>query len=160
MDILTPIAEALAREFALPDIDTTTTIVVRLLMATLLGGVLGYQRERGGHPAGLKTHILVSAGSALFVLAPLLAGVQMDALSRVLQGIVQGIGFLGAGAILKQESRDRIHGLTSAAGIWLTAAIGMTAGLGLEVTAMIATAIAWGVFRLMPKLMGEGPKPE
>ena len=152
MDIASEIGAALAREFALPDVGTGTTIVVRLLMATLLGALLGYERERGGHPAGLKTHILVSAGSALFVLVPLLAGASMDATTRVMQGVVQGIGFLGAGAILKQANDERIQGLTSAAGIWLAAAIGMTAGLGKEVKAMIATGIALGVFWLIPHL--------
>lgn len=156
MDIASEIGTALAREFALPDAGTTTSIVVRLLVATVLGALLGYERERGGHPAGLKTHILVSAGSALFVLVPLLAGASMDATTRVMQGVVQGIGFLGAGAILKQASDDRIQGLTSAAGILLAAAIGMTAGLGKEIAAIIATVIALGVFWLIPWLL---PQP-
>lgn len=152
MDIASEIGTALAREFALPDVATTTTIIVRLLVATVLGAFLGYERERSGHAAGLKTHILVSAGSALFVLVPLLAGASVDATTRVMQGVVQGIGFLGAGAILKQASDDRIQGLTSAAGIWLAAAIGMTAGLGKEIAAIIATLIALGVFWLIPRL--------
>ncbi len=152
MDILGEIGATLAQEFALPDARTVTLIIARLLTATLLGALLGLERERGGHPAGLKTHILVAAGSALFVLTPLVAGADMDATTRVMQGVVQGIGFLGAGAILKQAADDRIQGLTSAAGIWLAAAIGMTAGLGREVAAIIATLLALGVFWLIPRL--------
>lgn len=153
MDTLTVIGQTLAAEFALPDAATTTRIVSRLLMAVLLGAAIGWERERGGHPAGLRTHILVSIGAALFMLGPQLAGVGIDPLSRVMQGIVQGIGFLGAGAIIKQAHGDHVHGLTSAAGIWLAAAIGMTAGLGREVEAIIATVIALLVLGLLPKVV-------
>lgn len=151
MSILNEIGSTLAREFALPEVSTITSITTRLLMAALLGGLIGWERERGGHAAGLRTHILVAVGAALFVLAPALAGVDEDPLSRVMQGIVQGIGFLGAGAIIK-HGHDNVHGLTSAAGIWLAAAIGMTAGLGREVEAMIATVIALLVLGLLPKI--------
>lgn len=153
METLSVVGQVLATEFALPDVATTTRIFSRLLVAALLGALIGWERERGGHPAGLRTHILVSMGAALFVVGPWLAGVDIDPLSRVMQGIVQGIGFIGAGAILKQVRGDRIHGLTSAAGIWLAAAIGMTAGLGREVAAIIATLIALVVLGLLPKVV-------
>ncbi|MDO5505018.1 MAG: MgtC/SapB family protein [Pseudoxanthomonas suwonensis] len=158
MDTFSVIGQTLAAEFDLPDAATTTRIVTRLLVAALLGALIGWERERGGHPAGLRTHILVSMGAALFVLGPWLAGVETDALSRVMQGIVQGIGFIGAGAIIKQATRgtETIHGLTSAAGIWLAAAIGMTAGMGREAGAIIATLIALVVLGLLPKVVDAG----
>ncbi|OGB22948.1 MAG: hypothetical protein A3B67_19730, partial [Burkholderiales bacterium RIFCSPHIGHO2_02_FULL_66_10] len=90
-------------------------------------------RERRDADAGLRTHMLVSLGAALFVLVPAEAGMGADALSRVVQGIVSGIGFLGAGAVLKMGNEGRIHGLT-------TAATSMSAGLGREGTALLATA--------------------
>ncbi|PQO90289.1 methyltransferase [Massilia phosphatilytica] len=117
-------------------------IVVRLLVAVTLGGVLGWERESVGAPAGLRTHMLVSLGSALFVLIPLQAGMRMDDLSRVLQGVTAGIGFLGAGAILKQRDRNDVRGLTTAASIWLTAALGVAAGMGREATALLSTLFA------------------
>jgi putative Mg2+ transporter-C (MgtC) family protein len=117
-------------------------IVVRLLVAVVLGGVLGWERESVGAPAGLRTHMLVSLGSALFVLIPLQAGMRMEDLSRVLQGVTAGIGFLGAGAILKQRDRNDVRGLTTAASIWLTAALGVAAGMGREATALLSTLFA------------------
>jgi putative Mg2+ transporter-C (MgtC) family protein len=100
----------------LPDAAAVTQLVLRMLLATLLGGILGYQRERQGKEAGLRTHMLVALGSAFFVLIPLQAGMPLADLSRVLQGLISGIGFLVAGAILKQQEPQRIHGLTTAAG--------------------------------------------
>ncbi|GAA4340470.1 MgtC/SapB family protein [Pigmentiphaga soli] len=123
----------------LNDVSDITQVCVRLGMAMLLGGVLGLERELRGHEAGLRTHMLVALGSALFVLVPLQAGMHLADASRVLQGILAGIGFLGAGAIMKGGPRQ-VHGLTTAAGIWLTAAIGVAAGLGREATAILATA--------------------
>jgi putative Mg2+ transporter-C (MgtC) family protein len=124
-------------------------IVVRLLVAVVLGGVLGYERESVGAPAGLRTHMLVSLGSALFVLIPLQAGMRLDDLSRVLQGITAGIGFLGAGAILKQRDRNDVRGLTTAASIWLTAALGVAAGMGREATALLSTLFALVILAIL-----------
>ncbi|MEG1679736.1 MAG: MgtC/SapB family protein, partial [Stenotrophomonas sp.] len=98
MSIAAEIGQALAAEFAIPDVGTLTVIVSRLATAIVLGGLLGLERERKGRAAGLKTHILVSVGSALFVLAPLQMGISGADVTRVMQGIVSGIGFLGAGA--------------------------------------------------------------
>jgi len=96
--------------------------------------------------------MLVSLGAALFVLVPLEAGMPIGDVSRVMQGIVTGIGFLGAGTILKGSSFEDVKGLTTAAGIWLTAAIGVATGLGHESTAVVTTLFALAIFMLMPAL--------
>jgi putative Mg2+ transporter-C (MgtC) family protein len=153
MSVTAEIGQALAREFALPDAGTTTVIVVRLLTATVLGGMLGLERESKGRAAGLKTHILVSIGSALFVMAPLLSGISPGDVTRVMQGIVSGIGFLGAGAIIKLERDERIEGLTTAAGIWMVSAVGMAAGMGMEVMALATTLIGLAVVNTIPRIM-------
>ena len=153
MSVTAEIGQALAREFALPDAGTTTVIVVRLLTAALLGGMLGLERERKGRAAGLRTHILVSVGSALFVMAPLLSGIEPADVTRVMQGIVSGIGFLGAGAIIKLQRDERIEGLTTAAGIWMVSAIGMAAGMGMEIMALATTLIALAVVAVIPRIL-------
>ena len=137
---------------SLPDAQETVRVVVRLIAALLAGGVIGLQREASGKAAGLRTHILVCAGTTLFVLAAIDIGMEEDALSRVIQGLATGIGFLGAGAILKVESRDQIKGLTTAAGIWMTAALGVTIGVGQLGTAAIGTALAWFVLAVLVKV--------
>jgi putative Mg2+ transporter-C (MgtC) family protein len=124
-------------------------IVLRLLVAVVLGGVIGYERESIGAAAGLRTHMLVSLGAALFVLIPLQAGMRFEDLSRVLQGITAGIGFLGAGAILKQTDRNDVRGLTTAASIWLTAALGVAAGMGREATALLSTVFALVILAIL-----------
>ncbi|MBC8007072.1 MAG: MgtC/SapB family protein [Prolixibacteraceae bacterium] len=130
------------KEFSdLGDPSDITRVCVRLLVAIVLGAVLGYERESSGASAGLRTHMLVSLGSALFILIPLQAGMPLDDISRVLQGVTAGIGFLGAGAIIKLQNED-IKGLTTAAGIWLTAAVGVAAGMGLEATAILSAGFA------------------
>lgn len=153
MSVTAEIGQALAREFALPDAGTTTVIVVRLFTAMVLGGMLGLERESKGRAAGLKTHILVSIGSALFVMAPLLMGIAPGDVTRVMQGIVSGIGFLGAGAIIKLERDERIEGLTTAAGIWMVSAVGMAAGMGMEIMALATTLIALAVVNTLPRIM-------
>ncbi|PYB79969.1 MgtC/SapB family protein [Pseudomonas soli] len=143
-------------EFAdVADAREVSRILIRLLMAALLGAVLGFERESKGKSAGVRTHMLVSMGAALFVLAPSMAGADEQALSRVIQGIVAGIGFLGAGTILKGNGRDTSHvkGLTTAAGLWMTAAIGTAAGMGREATALISTVLALLVLASMPLLV-------
>jgi len=158
MSVFDQIGASVARELALPDVDTSTTIVVRVLVAAILGGMVGWEREHKGRAAGLKTHILVSIGSALFVLAPLLSGIDGSDVTRVMQGIVSGIGFLGAGAILKLDKGERIEGLTTAAGVWMTAAIGMAAGMGQEMVALVTTVMALLVVGAVPKLQRSNPK--
>jgi putative Mg2+ transporter-C (MgtC) family protein len=133
----------------LGDAQDITRVVVRLGVALLLGALLGYQREVAGAQAGLRTHMLVCMGSALFVLVPLQAGMPVADVSRVLQGVTAGIGFLGAGAILKLENENVITGLTTAASVWLTAAVGVAAGMGLEATAVLSALFAWVVLALL-----------
>lgn len=155
-DIFATILKSTASEFAdVSDIDQATRIIVRLSVAALLGGVLGWQRESHGKAAGLRTHMLVSMGSALFVLVALQVGIDTANTSRVIQGVIAGIGFLGAGTILKAEGKDsepHVKGLTTAAGIWLTAAIGVCAGLGKETTAVISTALAMLILSVIPMI--------
>src|SRR5215471_10559290 len=105
-------------------------VIIRLLAAAILGGLVGMQRETTHKPAGLRTHMLVSAATAAFVLAAVSGGLSVEGWSRVIQGIVTGIGFIGAGTILKISQEHAIKGLTTAASIWMTAAIGVTVGLG------------------------------
>lgn len=126
----------------LPDVSEVTRLCLRLLIAMVLGGILGYERERSGASAGFRTHMLVALGSALFVLVPLQAGTDLSDMSRVLQGVIAGIGFLGAGAILKSSDDQQVRGLTTAASVWLTAAVGIAAGMGREATAVLSTLFA------------------
>ena len=148
------ISTAVAAEFSdLPSLVEFTRVVLRLLLAALLGGLLGWERERKGKAAGVRTHMLVSMGAALFVLLASQGGMKDAELSRVLQGVIAGIGFLGAGTILKAEREEKVYGLTTAAGIWLTAAIGVAAGLGRESTAVLSTLLVLGVLALVPILV-------
>jgi len=126
----------------LPDLTRLIQITFRLTVAAGLGGVLGLERERAGKSAGLRTHMLVSLGAALFIVIPQQSGLSNSDSSRVIQGIVSGIGFLGAGAILKQSDEAKVEGLTTAAGLWLTAAVGIAAGYGRESTAILGTFLA------------------
>ena len=148
-----PITQTIAAEFSdVPDAAQVTRIVVRLGVAALLGGVLGWEREHAGKSAGVRTHMLVAMGAALFVLVAQQSGIAAADNSRVLQGIIAGVGFLGAGTILKGDAEGQVKGLTTAAGIWLTAAIGVAAGLGLESTAVLSTALALVVLWVIPVL--------
>ncbi|PKO66358.1 MAG: methyltransferase [Betaproteobacteria bacterium HGW-Betaproteobacteria-16] len=141
MSVFELVAATLRAEFSdLLQVEQVTRVTARMAVALLLGAVIGWDRERRDADAGLRTHMLVSLGAALFVMVPAESGMGSDELSRVIQGIVSGIGFLGAGAVLKMGSEGRIHGLTTAATVWATAAVGMSAGLGREGTAVLATA--------------------
>jgi len=115
--------------------------VLRLLVAASLGGLIGVERQMSGHWAGLRTHMMVALGSAIFVIAGQNIGPQGDS-TRVIQGIAAGIGFLGAGTILKLSDRMEVIGLTTASSIWLAAAIGTSAGLGLFTSGMAATVLS------------------
>lgn len=124
------------------------TILFRLSLALVLGGVVGFERERHVHTAGLRTNALVALGSALFMLISLYGftaflgfpHVQVDP-SRVASYVVAGIGFLGGGVIAFHRQQERLRGLTTAATIWVVAALGLACGAGLVMEALIATAL-------------------
>ena len=144
---------AIRDEFSdIPDAGQFARITLRLLIAAILGGLLGFERESKGKSAGLRTHMLVALGAALFVLIPQQSGVSDADITRVLQGLVAGVGFLGAGTIIKGDGGEEIKGLTTAAGIWLTAAIGVAAGLGRETTAILSTVLALVILTTLPRL--------
>jgi putative Mg2+ transporter-C (MgtC) family protein len=117
-------------------------VMIRLLAATLLGAIVGFERERARKSAGLRTHILVCLGTAAFVLVSSSSGLSPEGLSRVIQGIVTGIGFIGAGQILKVTEQHHVRGLTTAASVWMTAAIGVSVGLGAIGIAALSTLLA------------------
>jgi putative Mg2+ transporter-C (MgtC) family protein len=129
-------------------------MILRFLLAAALGAAIGYQRERAGKAAGLRTHILVSSGAALFTLASIYGfdGATVD-ISRVAAGVVVGIGFIGAGVILRGQREKEVAGLTTAATIWTTAAVGLAAGTGMYLVSVIATAVTVGVL-FLPKVRG------
>lgn len=158
---LQQVADTVAAEFSdLTDAAQATRVVLRLSLAALLGGLVGLERERKGKAAGVRTHMLVAMGSALFVLVAQQSGMDRADLSRVLQGVIAGVGFLGAGTILKIGDEEKVKGLTTAAGIWLTAAIGVAAGMGREAMALLSALLALTILSLVPLVLTllEGPQ--
>lgn len=130
----------------LDSVPTWSEALIRLLEATAIGGMIGLNRELTKKPAGLRTHALVALGSALVTVTALQLGVpndrtHADAASRVIQGLIAGIGFLGGGVILHAEGRT-VKGLTTAATIWVAAALGISCGIGQWHIAGMAAAIA------------------
>ena len=150
------VLNTIASEFSdVTDVAQLTRIVLRLTLAAALGFVLGFEREQAGKAAGVRTHMLVAIGSARFVLIPQQTGIVPADMSRVIQGLVAGVGFLCAGTILKQgKDESHVQGLTTAAGLWMTAAIGMACGLGREATALLSALLALAVLSLVPRLVG------
>jgi len=147
------VLETVQQEFSdVPNPNELTRLLLRLGLAMALGAAIGYERESRDSSAGLRTHMLVALGTALFVLVPLQAGMDSEGMSRVIQGLLAGIGFLGAGAVIKQSDSGQVRGLTTAAGIWTTAAIGMTVGLGRETTAIISTVLVLIILSLLLRL--------
>lgn len=126
-------------------------MVLRLLLAAVLGGIIGWERMHAGKLAGVRTNMLVSLGAALFTVASIYGFGSADA-ARVAAGVVAGIGFLGAGAIIR-TGEGYLAGLTTAAGIWAVAAIGLAAGAGMYIVAAAAAVIAL-VALSMPKKFG------
>jgi putative Mg2+ transporter-C (MgtC) family protein len=146
-----------------PDVHQLVRVTVRLLAALAIGTAIGLQRELTHKPAGLRTHMLVALGTALFILGAAESGMHLDSLSRIVQGLATGIGFLGAGAILKLNSEREIHGLTTAAGIWMTAAASAAAGLGQIAVALIGTLLGLLVlimFRKLEEGLGSGARKD
>ncbi|MBI69598.1 MAG: magnesium transporter MgtC [Phycisphaerae bacterium] len=146
---------------------TTQELIIRLVLAAILGAIIGLDRRLHSKPAGLRTMSLVSLGAATFTLVGISAMLQLvnaeqeaglqqmlrlDT-SRVIAGIVGGIGFLGAGAII--QSRGRVQGMTTASGIWMTAAIGVAVGLGQYALAFCATFLAFVILVLLKRSVEE-----
>jgi putative Mg2+ transporter-C (MgtC) family protein len=130
-------------------------LLLRLLFAVLAGGAIGWNRYRAGKPAGAGTHALVALGAALFVIIPAQTslGQAGDALSRAIQGVATGVGFLGAGEIFRDPGDgSRIRGLTSAAALWATAAVGIIAACGSWVTAVAAILLVLAILVFAPRL--------
>ena len=119
---------------------TELTIVLRLLLAAALGAAIGYQRERAGKPAGLRTHVLICLGAALFTVASIYGFGPASDPSRVAAGVLVGVGFLGAGVIMR-TGEGIVAGLTTATTMWAVAGIGLASGAGLYVASAVATAL-------------------
>lgn len=145
------ILNTISSEFSdFDDLGEFVIVVIRLMFAALLGGLLGFEREQRGKAAGIRTHMLVCMGAALFIFIPQQAGISDSEMSRVIQGVIAGIGFLCAGTIITRNDEKDASGLTTAAGIWFTAAIGIAVGLGREQTAVLCTVLAWMVLYVVP----------
>ena len=128
-------------------------IILRIIAAGVFAAAIGIQRERAGKPAGLRTHVLIGMGSALFTVISIYGfGEGVDP-SRVAAGILTGIGFLGAGVIFRSMGGKVIVGLTTAASVWITAAIGMASGAGMYLVALVVTVICVLVLYI-PKVKG------
>jgi putative Mg2+ transporter-C (MgtC) family protein len=147
--------------FEIPDGGQIARVSVRLLTAVALGGVLGFEREIRGKAAGLRTHMLVALGAALLVVAAIESGMTADALSRVVQGVATGIGFIGAGTILKGTDEGDIKGLTTAASVWLSGAVGLAVGAGrlwIPVAGVLLALVVMAALRSFPPRPGRrGP---
>lgn len=128
-------------------------IILRLLLATALGAGIGYQRERSNKPAGLRTHALICLGCALFTVVSIFGFSDGVDTSRVAAAVVTGIGFIGAGVIFRGMRGDRVMGLTTAASVWVTAAIGLAAGVGMYLIAFIIAVVTVLVL-MIPKVRG------
>lgn len=126
-------------------------LISRLGLALLLGSIIGAEREAKDKPAGLRTNMLVSFGSALFVLIPIQIGAaeqNPDILGRAIAGVISGVGFIGAGTILRSS---KVQNLTSAAAIWISAALGVSVGCGLWLMGLISALVTWIVLRILAR---------
>lgn len=129
-------------------------LLLRLVCAALAGGVIGWNRHRAGKPAGIGTHSLVALGAGLFVAIPAGAGPgHLDALSRTIQGVAAGVGFLGAGEIFRDPGAgSRVTGLTSAAALWATAALGIAIVSGPAVQSAAIAALVVAILEIAPRI--------
>lgn len=145
---------ALVDEFSdISDMADFVQITLRLSLAAIFGALLGIERQTKGKAAGVRTHMLVAVSCALFVLIPQMSGTTNAEMTPVIQGVIAGVGFLGAGTIIKGRDDENVRGLTTAAGIFMTAAIGMAAGLGREATALLSTLLALLIFSIAPVIV-------
>lgn len=135
------------------DVTTFVDDTIRLALAILLGSIVGAERQIAGQSAGLRTHVMVALGSAVFTLAGIAtAGGDLHQVTRVIQGVAAGVGFLGAGAILRMNGDAKIRGLTTAGSIWVAAAMGTSAGLGEYALAAAATIASVAVLVILRPL--------
>jgi putative Mg2+ transporter-C (MgtC) family protein len=128
-------------------------ILLRILLAVVLGAIIGVQRELANKPAGLRTHILICLGAALFTVVSIFGFRDTFDVSRVAAGVVAGIGFLGAGVIFRSIRGDVVVGLTTAASVWATAAVGIACGSGMYLIATVSAIIIF-LALLIPKVKG------
>ena len=127
-------------------------LTLRLGCALLVGTIIGWEREVKSKPAGLRTNMLVSFGAALFVLVPIQIGAaqqNLDLLGRAIASVISGVGFIGAGTILRSP---RVRGLTSAAAVWVSAALGVTVGCGLWQLGLVSALVTWLILRVFKSL--------
>jgi putative Mg2+ transporter-C (MgtC) family protein len=155
--MLEKIVETLREEFSdLADASDVTRLLLRILLAVGLAALIGYERQVRGSTAGLRTHMILALGVALIVVAAQQSGMEPEDVSRVIQGVFAGIGFLGAGAIIKQSQSEEVRGLTTAASLWTTAAVATACGLGSELTAITATLIALVILSVLLRIERRG----
>lgn len=133
----------------IPQWNVALQVVIRLLLAALLGGAIGYDREVHGKAAGIRTHMLVCLGAAIVITVSRLDGIPMSEMSRVIEGVVTGIGFIGGGVILKLSQDREIRGVTTAASIWVTSAIGISVGLGQAWVAVLCAVVVWFILVIL-----------
>jgi putative Mg2+ transporter-C (MgtC) family protein len=154
MPVLAALHPLIAAAGDLPAPLSNREVLLRLGAASLFGALVGFNRELHLKPAGIRTQALVSLGAATVTLVTadlvLESGqANVDAMSRSMQGVITGIGFLGAGAILRDRSGIQVHGLTTAASVWISAALGLACGAGLWRLAVIPLALAIGILWLL-----------
>jgi putative Mg2+ transporter-C (MgtC) family protein len=145
---------ALWQEFSaeLPSAAEMAIVAIRLSVAIAVGGLLGFERAHVGKAAGVRTHMLVTLGAAIVVLVPHLIGMSSADISRIIQGTLTGIGFIGGGVILKMSEQHQIVGITTAASIWLTATLGIVAGTGRLGLAAVGAVLAFLILTLVGRL--------
>jgi putative Mg2+ transporter-C (MgtC) family protein len=135
-----------------PDATQIERVIFRLTVTAILGAIVGFERERAGKSAGVRTHMLVALATSLFVVAAIEADMSASEVSRIIQGLAAGIGFIGAGAILKLADEREITGLTTAAGIWMTAAVGVAVGLGRWGSGVISVLLTLLILTLVRRI--------
>ena len=127
----------------LPDWEIALQVAIRIVIAAILGGAIGLEREMKRKAAGLRTQMLVCMGATIVIVVARVDGIPLNEISRIIDGILTGIGFIGGGVILKLTLTREVQGLTTAASIWTTAAIGIAVGLGQVWVAVLSMLVVW-----------------
>ncbi len=138
----------------LTDTQHLARVAVRLVIAMILGGIVGFEREFEHKAAGMRTHMLVALGSALFVLIAVEARMTTADMSRIIQGLTTGVGFIGAGTIFKLTDQHEVKGLTTAANLWVTAAAGAAVGAGWVWPAVLTIVLVWIILFVFGRIEG------